>query len=105
MQKELIGEKVVQACVIRFLGTEKLDDGLVRYNYAYRDVLHKGEGIIDNIYDSKTHTFWGADVVEFAETESKNHFPIAKMAINAIDCGRSRKKIGAIDTVFVKKLG
>lgn len=70
LQKELIGEKVVQACVIRFLGTEKLDDGLVRYNYAYRDVLHKGEGIIDNIYDSKTHTFWGADVVEFAETES-----------------------------------
>ena len=104
LQKELLSENIVQACVLKFLGKEKVDDGLIRYKYAYRSVLRKGEGVIDNIYDLNTKTFWGADVIEFAEGESKRHFPVARMAINILDCQRFRKKIGMVEAVFVEKL-
>jgi len=104
LQKELLNENIVQACVVRFFGKEPIDHGLVRYKYAYRGVLHKGEGLIDNISDPETKAFWGADVIDFAKSESKRHFPVARMAINILDCNRFRKNIGMVDTVFVEKL-
>ena len=39
----------------------------MRYIYAYRPDLCKTEGIIDNIYDPKTKSFWGYDVTVLAD--------------------------------------
>lgn len=102
--KELLSENIVQACAIKLLGEERLDDGLIRYKYAYRGALRKGEGLIDNIYDLKSKTFWGADVTQFAEGEDRQHFPVARMAINILDCPRFRKNIGMLEAVFVEML-
>jgi len=42
---------------LRFIGKEKIEDGLIRYIYAYQTDLCKIEGIIDDIYDSKQNRF------------------------------------------------
>ena len=100
LQKELINKKVVQTCVVRFIGKEK-SEGLIRFKYSYRSILRSGEGLIDNIYDVKTKSFWGADVLNFAEGESIDHSPVANLAIKVINC---RQKIETINTVFIEKL-
>ena len=104
MQRELIAGKVVEICVVRLVNVEKIEDGLIRYKYAYRDILKIGEGIIDNIYEPKTKTYWGADVIEFAEGDNPHYYPAARLAMNVIDCPRNRKQIGMIEKVIVEKL-
>jgi len=50
MQSALIAGKVVEACVVRLVDVKKIEDRLIRYKYAYHDILKVGEGTIDNIY-------------------------------------------------------
>ncbi len=76
-------------------------DGLIRLKYAYRNILSRKEGLIDNIYDTYTKTFWGADVLEFAEGDRTSQYTVANLALRAVNC---HWEIGMKDTVFIEKL-
>ena len=62
------------------------------------DVLSDRKEIADFL------TAHSPDVTEFAEGDNPQHYPVARIAMNVIDCPRNRKQIGTVFQNLAEKL-